>query len=70
MTIKLLPVALLIFLAPAFLNAQAPPDDPRVVNLEECLRLSVQNSPRLKTEELESIRLMHQRKAKIGRAHV
>lgn len=66
MTIKLLPVALLIFLAPAFLNAQAPPDDPRVVNLEECLRLSVQNSPRLKTEELESIRLMHQRKATVG----
>lgn len=66
MTLKFLPVALFIFFAPVVLSAQAPPVIPRVINLEECLRLSLKNSPRLKTEELESIRLLHHQKATAG----
>lgn len=62
---KPLQIFLLLFLAPLLGFTQAPPQ-PRVIALDECLGLAVQNSVRLQISALEQQRLQYQRRETIG----
>jgi outer membrane protein TolC len=64
MKFKNILAGILLITSPAMLHAQAAPE--RVITLKECLRLSIENSPRLKINTLEQDKLKYQYREVVG----
>jgi len=64
MNIKLFTAGFLLLLFPAIIIAQAPSE--RVITLQECLKLSIENSPRLKINTLEQTKLKYRYRETVG----
>lgn len=64
MRIRIIAAGLLILLSSAECYTQAPPE--RVITLQECLKLSIENSPRLKINSLEQTKLKYRYRETVG----
>jgi len=64
MKIRIIAVGLSVLLSSAECFTQAPPE--RVITLQECLKLSIENSPRLKINTLEQTKLKYRYRETAG----
>jgi len=64
MKLKFVAIGLLFSFSAAVSPAQAPPE--RVISLQECLKLAIDNSPRLKINALEQTKLRYRYRETVG----